>query len=498
MFSLPVWMLLLPFLAAAVVMVLPRAWARTFSSLAMAGLVLLAAWILKDFRMTAELQQTVSWPMLPLFGQALRLGVDGLSLLLLVAGASLGLVAVLVAGKDRPPAFHAWLLLFVGTMTGVLLVQDLLLFYVFWELMLLPALFLILLWGDADRRRATRPFVAVTLVGSLAMLATVLAIGADVRLRAGAVTFDLDVLPMVLESWSPTAKTWAFAGLVLAFAVKIPLFPLHFWLPAAYTSAPLPAVILLSGLMAKLGTYGMLRIAMPLFPEQAAAWAPWLAGLAIAGILHGAVLALGARDVRTVLACSSFSHLGWVALGIFSLTAEGWTGALLQQVGHAITTAALFILAAYASERQGATKLATFGGMATTYPWLAVALVFAAMASAGLPGLNGFVGEFLILLGAWGLSPWAAAVGGLGVVFGAAYLLWLLQRMLYGAVPPASPRGADLSPRELVIVMPLLVMMLVFGIRPALVLDRIKPWADAKAGLFHATSSHAAEMAGNL
>ncbi|MBM3258353.1 MAG: NADH-quinone oxidoreductase subunit M [Candidatus Sericytochromatia bacterium] len=490
--SLPVWMLLLPFIAAALAALLPARLARAVACLAMVGQLGLGVMLLRTFRDQPDLQGVASWPMLGIFGSTLRLGVDGLSVFLLVAGAALGLLAVLVSGAKRPPAFHAWLLLFVGTMAGVLVVQDLLVFYVFWELMLLPALVLILLWGDADRRKATVPFVVVTLVGSLAMLAVIFAMGAEAHARFGAWNFDLDALAGVVSTWSASARCWAFAGLVLAFAVKIPLFPLHYWLPAAYTSAPLPAVILLSGLMAKLGTYGVLRVAMPLFPEQAVAWAPWLAGLAVVGILHGAVLALGARDVRTVLAYSSFSHLGWIALGIFSLTAEGLGGAMLQQVGHALVTATLFILAAWASERQGATHLSRFGGMAATHPWLAAALVFAAMASAGLPGLNGFVGEFLILLGAWGLSPWVAFAGGLGVVLGAAYLLWLLQRMLYGPAVQPAPTGPDLGVRELAVVLPLLVMMVLFGVRPGLLIDRMKPWSDAYVLRFHKAVPQAA------
>lgn len=490
--TLPVWMLILPFVAAAVAALLPARAARLAAGAAMLGELGLGAAMVRSFRDQAELQSVATWPMLGLFGTNLRLGVDGLSLFLLVAGAALGLLAVVVAGAGRPASFHAWLLLFVGTMAGVLLVQDLLVFYVFWELMLLPALVLLLLWGDSDRRKATVPFVVVTLVGSLAMLAVIFAMGAEAHARTGAWNFDLDALAGVVTTWGPDARCWAFAGLILAFAVKIPLFPLHFWLPAAYTSAPLPAVILLSGLMAKLGTYGVLRIAMPLFPEQAVAWSPWLAALAVVGILHGAVLALGARDVRTVLAYSSFSHLGWIALGIFSLTAEGIEGALLQQVGHALVTAALFILAAWASERQGSTQLSRFGGMAATHPWLAAALVFSAMASAGLPGLNGFVGEFLILLGAWGLSPWAALFGGLGVVLGAAYLLWLLQRMLYGPVVEPAPSGRDIGVRELAVALPLLAMMVLFGIRPGLLLDRMKPWSDAYVLRFHPAASQAA------
>ncbi len=492
LFALVLW----PALAGLVVFVLPAHLARigalivSLAELAVVGALVfnlqpLPGWQFED-----------RWDWLPQAGLRWHAGVDGISGFLVLAVALMLVLAIVAVpgGKERPAtatsaggtdpvpypvpgkAFYFGLLLFAAAMIGALVSLDLLVFYVFWELMLLPAFFLVGLWGGTRRVAATVKFALMTLVGSVTMLGAILYLGA--LASAGGARWPFDYGSVLALHFTALQATLLFLAFMAAFVVKIPLFPFHVWLPGAYGEAPMAAVFLMSGVMAKLGTYGLIRFAIPLFPHVAAISAAWWSALAVVGILYGAFLALGQGDAKQVIAYSSFSHLGWITLGLFALDSVGLTGGVYQMLSHAVATGALFLLVGMLWERRGTGAIARFGGLAHQAPIMATCFVIVALASVGLPGLNGFVGEFMILLGAWGQSPVRAILGATGVILGAAYMLWLVQRLMFGPIP-GGPPIADLSLREALAVVPLVVLTVVMGLYPMPILDRIEPATNA-------------------
>lgn len=401
-----------------------------------------------------------------------HVGLDGLSLWLVFATALISLVAIASAHKlsvdpaksDKAALFYGWLLLLEAALIGVFTAQDLFLFYVFFELTLVPTLFLMGQWGsdpDAGKNRSSAiQFFIYTFAASILMLGGIIYL----FLKAGTFNYQSILAQVAAGSFrlSPAEQLPLFLVFFFAFAVKTPLFPFHAWQANAYSTAPSALGIVMAGLLGKLGTYGLLRFCLPLFPNAAREASYWINGLAIIAIIYGGLVALVQPNIKRLLAFSSLSHLGFIVLGIFSFNHFGLDGASYLMVCHAFTTAALFLMAGYLEERKGSSEIASFGGIATKAPWLATTFLICALASLGLPLLNNFVGEFLILQGAALYSFPYAAGAGLGVILSACYLLWMYQRTFLG--PLSSAPVADLSMREVFTLAPLLLMIFYMGI----------------------------------
>lgn len=376
--------------------------------------------------------------------------------------------------KENAKIYYGCMLLLSGGMLGVLASMDLFLFYVFWEVMLIPAFFLVGMFGGAGRRPATFKFVIYTMVGSLFMLVGIVYVGYAHFAATGAWSFSLPDLystPMALD-----AARWAFVTFLLAFGVKAALFPLHTWLPDAYFEAPAPVTFMLSAVMAKLALYGFLRVAEPLFPEATHFFQPLLISLAVTGIIYAALIALVQDDAKRVVAYASISHLGVILLAVFTASQQAVAGAVLHMVAHALTTGALFLLVGFLYERKGTTQIKAFGGLAAVMPVFAAVAMLVTLASVGLPGLTGFVGEFLIFLGTFDAHKAASAIATISVILGAAYMLWMYQRSFFGPVShPENKLMPDLSMREGFIFLPLIALIIGIGVAPQGLLDRINP-----------------------
>ena len=431
-----------------------------------------------------------------------HLGVDGLSLWLIVLTALLMVPAVLISWeeiKENPAGFYALLLLLETGMLGVFCAYDLILFYIFFEFTLLPLFFLIGIWGGPQKRYAARKFFIYTLAGSLLGLVGLVAIVLTLHnLDGGPITFSIPELiqrmatqmqlaqgnATLLAQWQ-TYQWWIFLALFAGFAIKVPLFPFHTWLPLAHVEAPTAGSVLLAGVLLKLGTFGFLRLALPLLPlASVQIGIPLVGWLAVIGIIYGALCALSQSDMKKLVAYSSVSHLGFCMLGLFALNAEGISGGLLQMVNHGLSTGMLFLLVGMTYSRYHTRQMGELGGLAGKLPLLGVFWVFTCLSSAGLPGLNGFVGEFLCLLGMYETKPLFAILGATGVVLGAWYLLTLLQRCIFGPLKEpahAEPVITDLNRRELAALVPLAVVCLWIGVYPKPMLDTMRPEVEAIA-----------------
>jgi NADH-quinone oxidoreductase subunit M len=428
------------------------------------------------------------------------IGLDGLNVWLVALTSLLMFSAVLVSWNvitERVNEYYAWLLALQTVMTGVFLSFDILLFYVFFELTLVPLFFLIGIWGGPQRQRAASKFFIYTLTGSVFTMLGVLGIVVAVKQAGGLLTFSIPTLLQEVgkiadgpgkESFR-TVQVLAFLAMTAGFAIKVPLVPVHTWLPHAHVEAPTAGSVILAGVLLKLGTYGFLRLCLPLTPDAAVAIGPPLLGtLAVIGIVYGAFCALAQEDIKKLVAYSSVSHLGYCVLGLFALNAAGIGGSLLQMVNHGLSTGALFLLVGMLYERYHTRKISDYGGMARRLKLLAVFMVIACLSSAGLPGLNGFVGEALVLAGAFDMrdvhmhGPTLAAVAATGVVLGAWYLFTLLRRVFFGALkePTLHVHGPvrDLDVRELAALVPVVAMFVVIGVFPQLFLKTAE--ADIK------------------
>ncbi len=413
-------------------------------------------------------------------------GIDGLSLLLVMLTTLLGPIVVLSSWTyiDRhEKGYYALLLILQTGMTGVFCSFDLFLFYIFFELTLIPMYFIIGIWGGERRIYAAVKFVVYTLVGSLLMLAAILYLGyaAGEAVNGGVFTTDWYVL---LEYTVPLGvQTWLFLLFALAFCIKVPLFPLHTWLPDAHVEAPTGGSVILAGVLLKMGTYGLLRFCLPLFPNAAQEFALLFGILAVIGILYGALVARAQPDAKKLVAYSSVAHLGFVVLGLFAFTPIALQGAILQMVNHGISTGALFLLIGMLYERRHTRLMEDYGGLATSMPVLTTFMIVTVLASAGLPGLNGFVGEFLILVGAFESdvlrSPLLVALATAGVILAAVYLLWMVYKMFYGRLTSeANRRMADMNGRELALMTPLVVLMVCIGFVPGPFLEKSAPTTE--------------------
>ncbi len=419
--------------------------------------------------------ERVAW--VPAFAIEYFVGIDGISLMLIVLTGFLTPVALLSSWgsvKKKVREFSILMLLLEAAMIGVFSSLDLFLFYVFWDAMLIPMYFLIGVWGYDRRIYAAVKFILYTMAGSVLMLIAIITLAMLHREATGAYSFDLQKL---LElPLAPGTQTALFLAFTLAFAIKVPLFPFHTWLPDAHVEAPTAGSVILAGVLLKMGTYGLVRFAFPLFPAAAVAWAPTLATLAVIGIIYGALVAMVQPDLKKLVAYSSVSHLGFVVLGICAMNVEGMQGAMYQMLNHGISTGGLFLLVGMLSDRRHTRLIAEFGGLKNVIPWFVALFFLITLSSIALPGLNGFVGEFLILVGTY-LWDWRfAAFAASGVILSAVYMLWMFQRVNYGAVTNPKNEGMqDLDTRERFVLWPLIAMAVFMGVAPWVFLKPMTP-----------------------
>ncbi len=440
-----------------------------------------------DFRF----EQNVNW--IGAIGARYHVGIDGISLWLVILTTLLMPISVLAswtAIKKRQLSYYIFMLLLEGAMIGVFVSLDLLLFYLFFEASLVPMFFLIGIWGGERRIYAAVKFFIYTAVGSLLMLVGIIALYYIAAAQLGAGTFDYVTILNALKEGRMTiparpTEALLFAAFAIAFCIKVPMWPVHTWLPDAHTEAPTAGSVILAGVLLKMGTYGLLRFNLSLFPtvSRQAAW--FMIILAIIGIIYGALVAMVQPDVKRLVAYSSVSHMGFVVLGLFSFTEYGMQGALYQMLNHGVSTGALFLFVGFIYERRHTRLISDFGGLATPMPWFSTLFVIASLSSIGLPFLNGFVGEFLIMLGAWmsnaiAYSWIATMIAATGVIWAAVYMLWMLQRVVFGKITnPENVTLPDLNSREIGLIVPLMLLMLFMGVAPRPFLDRTKASIEA-------------------
>jgi NADH-quinone oxidoreductase subunit M len=417
----------------------------------------------------AGMQFTERTPWIGWLGAEYHVGVDGVSLLLVLLTTFLSAVAILSSYSAVTASVKEYMIcmLFLETgMLGVFVALDLVLFYVFWEGMLIPMYFLIGIWGGPRRIYATIKFFLYTMAGGVLMLVGIIVLyflsGAG---PGGEYTFDLLKLTGLRLPFQ--TQVWLFLAFAVAFAIKVPMFPFHTWLPDAHVEAPTAGSVILAGVLLKMGTYGFLRFALPLFPDATTYFTPLVSWLAIIGILYGALVSMVQPDLKKLVAYSSVSHLGFVMLGIFALTAQGVAGAILQMINHGLSTGALFLLVGMLYERRHTRMIEDFGGLARIIPVFTAAFMLVTLSSIGLPGLNGFVGEFLILVGTFRVNVLYAVLATAGIILAAVYMLWMFQRVMFGPVTQGENRSLiDLTPREVAVLTPVLVLIVWIGIYP--------------------------------
>jgi NADH-quinone oxidoreductase subunit M len=425
-----------------------------------------------------QLTEKVSW--IPFLGINYELGVDGISLILVVLTTLLSWISILASFgpiQSRVKEYMISFLVLELGMLGVFLSLDLFLFYIFWEVVLVPMYLIIGIWGGPNRIYATIKFVLYTLVGSLLMLLAILATAFSYQSATGTWDGAFSIVTLKGFGFDGTLQTLAFLAFFLAFAIKVPMWPFHTWLPDAHVEAPTAGSVILAGVLLKLGGYGFLRFALPMFPDAARELAGPIIVLSLIAIIYGAIVAIVQPDMKKLIAYSSVSHMGFVTLGIFVFQEQGMQGAILQMVNHGLITGALFLSVGIIYERTHDRTIAKMGGLAGRVPVWAVAFGFFTMASVGLPGLAGFVGEFLVFLGTFAVSPIAAGIAALVMVFGAVYLLWLFQRVAFGELSDflkgLGHHLTDVTPVEALTLAPLAILTIVMGLYPALVLDFI-------------------------
>ena len=475
-------LLLWPLLGAALLYLAPPARAKTLAlgvSLAEFALSLPLWW---RFVPSAGMQFGLDVPWIPGWGIHLHLGLDGISLFMVLLTTFLVPLSVLGSWTyitKRERGFYALLLVLTTGMLGVFVALDLFLFYVMWEVMLIPMYFIIGIWGGDNRLYAAIKFFIYTFVGSLLMLVAILALYLHAARVTAVYSFDYAFLVQHTADLGPLAF-WLFAAFFLAFAIKVPMFPLHTWLPDAHVEAPTAGSVILAGVLLKMGTYGFLRFALPFFPGVALSPTVQAAvvTLSVIGIIYGGLVAMVQPDFKKLVAYSSVAHLGFVMLGIWALTVQSVQGALLVMINHGISTGALFFLAGMLYERRHTRLLDAFGGLARVMPLFAAALTVVSLSSVGLPGTNGFVGEFLILIGAFRTYPVATVVATTGVIVAAMYLLPALQKIIYTPLTKSeNQKLPDLSLREGLVLLPLLAAIIWIGVYPRPFLDRMEPAA---------------------
>jgi NADH-quinone oxidoreductase subunit M len=481
------WLSILIFfpLAGAIVLALMPAgneraikrWAALFA-LVEFGISLPLWWRFDPVNTGWQFEERHVW--LPSLGSSYHVGIDGVAVLLVLLTTLITAIAVIGAFgsvEKRVREFFASILALEAGMIGTFLTLDLLLFYVFWEAMLVPMYLLIGVWGGPRRVYAAIKFFLYTMAGSVLMLVGILWLYFKHRAQTGVATFELDAYYAMHVS--PEAQVWLFLAFALAFAIKVPMFPLHTWLPDAHVEAPTAGSVILAAILLKMGTFGFVRYAIPLFPVASAQFTPWIVGLSIVGIIYGALVAMVQPDLKKLVAYSSVSHLGFCMLGLYAMNPQGFAGGMMTMLNHGVSTGALFLLVGVIYERRHTRMIADFGGLWKPVPVYAAVFLVVALSSIGLPGTNGFVGEFLVLLGAFRAEPLWAALAATGVIFSAVYMLWMYQRVMFGPVThPENEKLPDLSLRERLVFAPLIILIFWMGVAPQPFLSRMQPSLD--------------------
>ncbi len=473
-------LLAIPVIGAAVLLLLPRRQTCGLFTIALLASAVGLLWSLKIFNRfdgsSGEMQlvELVAW--MPAVGIQYILGIDGISIFLVLLTTLLMPLALLASWsvRDKVKEYLIFMLLLETGMLGAFLALDLVLFYVFWEVMLVPMYFLIGVWGGTRRIYAALKFVLFTMAGSLLMLVAIIYLAPRHAQATQVLTFN--VMQLYDLRLPVEQQFWLFLAFALSFAVKVPLFPFHTWLPDAHVEAPTAGSVILAGVLLKLGTYGFLRFAMPLFPDAAIALMPWLIALSVIGIVYGALVAMMQTDIKKLVAYSSVSHLGFVMLGLCALNMQGVQGSLYQMLSHGLSTGALFLMVGMIYDRRHTRSISEFGGLWKQMPVFSALFLVVTFSSIGLPGLNGFVGEFLILLGAFSVTPRWTAVAASGVILGAVYMLWMFRRVIFGPLSnPENQKLQDLTSRELLILTPIVLLIVFMGVYPQPFLSRMQP-----------------------
>ena len=476
-------LLAIPVIGAMVLLLIPRQNNRALfgCTLVFTGLAfLLSLNILTHFdgsRGEMQLLERVPW--MPFYGIEYLVGIDGISLFLVLLTTFLMPVAILASWSvtNRTKEYLFFMLILETGMLGAFLALDLVLFYVFWEVMLVPMYFLIGVWGGTRRIYAAVKFVLYTMAGSLLMLVAIIFLATRHAQLTQVLTFD--VLKFYSLHLPFHEQMWLFLAFALSFAIKVPLFPFHTWLPDAHVEAPTAGSVILAAILLKLGTYGFVRFAIPLFPEAALAAAPFVIALAVVGIIYGALVAMMQSDIKKLVAYSSVSHLGFVMLGLFVFNVHGVQGGIYQMLNHGLSTGALFLLVGMIYDRRHTRAIDDFGGLWKQVPIFSALLLVVTFSSIGLPGLNGFVGEFLIMLGAFAVTPVWTAGAATGVILGAVYMLWMYRRVIFGPLAnPENQKLQDLNGRELLLLAPVVALIVLMGVYPQPFLSRMKPAID--------------------
>ena len=494
-FSILSWVTFTPVLGVLVLLFLPKdrrnllRWVAVLTSMVAFGLSLV---MLAQFDQTnASLQMVERLPWFQLAGMQIEyfLGVDGLSVLLVLLTTFLTPISIIStwsAVEERVKEFLIFFLLLEVGMVGVFLSQDIFLFYIFWEFTLVPMYFLIGIWGGPRRVYAAIKFFLYTMAGSILMLLAILWLG---------IAFESFSVPdLIAQGGIPgSVQTWLFLAFAAAFAIKVPMWPLHSWLPDAHVQAPTAGSVILAGVLLKMGTYGFLRFNLPLFPEASIRFAPWMAALAVIGIIYGAAVAYAQKDVKMLVAYSSVSHLGFVVLGLFALNPLGIQGGILQMVNHGLSTGALFLIVGMLYERRHTREMDDFGGLWKVMPIYGALTLIVTLSSMGLPGLNGFVGEFSILLGAFGSeaigSPIYAGIAAVGVIMAAIYMLYMFQKLFLGPLDKDENKVVkDINLREILTLVPLVIFIFWIGLYPKPFFNLIGPSVDKLVVLLQAAS----------
>ena len=473
-------LLAIPVIGALLLSLLPRRQTMALFSLALLSAGAAFLWSVKIFSRfdggngSMQFMERVPW--MPNFGIQYIVGIDGISLFLVLLTTLLMPLAILASWsvQDKVKEYLIFMLLLETGMLGAFVALDLFLFYVFWEVMLVPMYFLIGVWGGTRRIYAALKFVIYTMAGSLLMLLAIIYLAIRHAQVTQVMTFNL--LQLYDLHLAPEQQMWLFLAFALSFAIKVPLFPFHTWLPDAHVEAPTAGSVILAGVLLKLGAYGFLRFAIPLFPDAALAATPYIIALAVISIIYGAVVAMMQSDIKKLVAYSSVSHLGFVILGLFALNMQGVQGAIYQMISHGLSTGALFLLVGMIYERRHTRMIDAFGGLWQQLPVFSTLFLIVMLSSIGLPGLNGFVGEFLILLGSFSVAPRWTAVATTGVILGAIYMLWMFRRVIFGPLTHAENQQLkDLNGRELLILAPIILLIVYMGVYPQPFLSRIEP-----------------------
>nr|NIO08028.1 NADH-quinone oxidoreductase subunit M [Deltaproteobacteria bacterium] len=448
-------LIFLPVLGALVLLLLPRSQSVMLFGTALFFLLSNFIWSIRMFLRfdpaIADMQFTERLPWIPAYGIDYFVGIDGLSLFLVLLTTFLGPIVVLASWNvsERIKEYLFFMLVLQTSMIGTLVALDLFLFYVFWEIMLLPMYFIIGIWGGPRRIYAAVKFVIYTMSGSLLMLVAIIYLAVAAGEMTQSTTFDLLRITEVRLPYQ--TQMWLFLAFGLSFAIKVPLFPFHTWLPDAHVEAPTAGSVILAGVLLKMGTYGFLRFAIPLFPEATMVFGPYITALAVIGIIYGALVAMVQPDIKKLVAYSSVSHLGFVMLGLFTLNLQGLQGSIYQMLNHGLSTGALFLAVGMIYERRHTRLIEDFGGLWKPLPMFSACFLLVTLSSIGLPGLNGFVGEFLILLGAFKNSPYWTAAATTGIVLAAIYMLWMYRRVIFGPLKPGNENLKDMDGREIAI-----------------------------------------------